>query len=309
MTVLSWPPRRARPKLAIAIPASIVADTPHLREKTLRVGLIGRAAAIFQVEEIIVYRDKASGDGREADFVAAVLRYMETPQYLRKRIFPLKPELRYVGILPPLRTSHHPLDTKLSGLRLGSFREGLVLQSNRQRSVVDIGLDKPIPIPAPKLKVNERITVKILEAGEPPKVQLSLKNEIPFYWGYNVTVSDRSLSRSVRKGDGNFVIATSKFGESIRNMSAQLAKEMGQAKKCTILFGSPSEGLREILTRENSSMEQVANLAINAIPEQGTETVRTEEAVYATLAILNSLTPERSLVDPNYQVEKAKSVL
>ncbi len=44
-------------KLAIAIPASTISDTPHLREKTAKIGLIGRAAAIFRVEEIILYPD------------------------------------------------------------------------------------------------------------------------------------------------------------------------------------------------------------------------------------------------------------
>ena len=44
-------------KLTIAIPASTISDTPHLREKTAKVGLIGRAAAIFRVHEIIVYPD------------------------------------------------------------------------------------------------------------------------------------------------------------------------------------------------------------------------------------------------------------
>ena len=44
--------RRDR-KLAVAIPVSIVSDIPHLREKTLKIGLIGRAAAIFRVTEMI----------------------------------------------------------------------------------------------------------------------------------------------------------------------------------------------------------------------------------------------------------------
>ena len=44
-------------KIAIAIPASTISDTPHLREKTAKIGLIGRAAAIFRVDEIIVYPD------------------------------------------------------------------------------------------------------------------------------------------------------------------------------------------------------------------------------------------------------------
>ena len=51
-------------KLSIAIPASTIADTPHLREKTAKMGLIGRAAAIFRVDEIIVYPDNPKVDQR-----------------------------------------------------------------------------------------------------------------------------------------------------------------------------------------------------------------------------------------------------
>ena len=44
-----------RKKLTIAIPASIISDTPHLREKTSKIGSIARSAAIFRVNEIIIY--------------------------------------------------------------------------------------------------------------------------------------------------------------------------------------------------------------------------------------------------------------
>ncbi|MEM0313394.1 MAG: RNA methyltransferase, partial [Candidatus Bathyarchaeia archaeon] len=72
--------------ISIAIPASVVSDTPHLREKTSKVGLIGRAAAIFGVDEIIIYRDDPEANqGRDINLIAALLSYMETPQYLKKK--------------------------------------------------------------------------------------------------------------------------------------------------------------------------------------------------------------------------------
>ena len=70
----------SRKKLAIAVPASVISDTPHLREKTSKIGLIGRAAAIFRVEEIIVYvDDPRTEQKRELDLVATLLSYMERP--------------------------------------------------------------------------------------------------------------------------------------------------------------------------------------------------------------------------------------
>ena len=103
-------------RLVIAIPASIISDTPHLREKTAKVGLIGRAAAIFRVDEIVVYRDNPKEkQTADLDLIATLLSYMETPQYLRKRLFKIEPQLQYAGILPPLRTPHHPVSGKTEG--------------------------------------------------------------------------------------------------------------------------------------------------------------------------------------------------
>ena len=118
-------------KLAIAIPASVISDTPHLREKTSKIGLIGRAAAIFRVDEIIVYPDNPKADQvRDLDFIALLLNYLETPQYLRKRLFKIEPSLQFAGILPPLRTPHHPLSGKTRDLKVGEYREGLVLSED-----------------------------------------------------------------------------------------------------------------------------------------------------------------------------------
>src|SRR3989339_2043197 len=64
-------------RLIIAFPASVILDTPHLREKTAKVGLIGRAAAIFRVDEIIIYPDNPKSDQRrDMDFIALLLNYL-----------------------------------------------------------------------------------------------------------------------------------------------------------------------------------------------------------------------------------------
>ena len=112
-------------KLSIAIPASVISDTPHLREKTSKIGLIARAAAIFRVNEILLYPDNLKVDqSRDLRFIALLLNYLETPQYLRKALFKLEPDLQYAGILPPLRTPHHPLSGKTKHLKVGEYREG-----------------------------------------------------------------------------------------------------------------------------------------------------------------------------------------
>jgi hypothetical protein len=54
-----------------------------------------------------------------------------------------------------------------------------------------------------------------------------------------------------------------------------------------LAFGAPALGLNEIVAREGLRLEDIVDFVVNTIPLQGTETVRTEEALIASLAVLN----------------------
>ena len=105
-------------RISIAIPASLVSEYSNLREKTEIIGRVARSAAIFRIEDIIIYPDNPD----ESNLIKLLLGYMETPQYLRKNIYKMKPELQYAGVLPPLRTPHHPTESKLEEIKIGEFR-------------------------------------------------------------------------------------------------------------------------------------------------------------------------------------------
>jgi len=274
------------PKLSIAIPASLVSDTPHLREKTYKIGMIGRAAAIFRVEEIVIYPDQPDKDQRkDARLIELILSYMETPQYLRKRIFKLRPELRYVGVLPPLRTPHHPTTSHSSDLRIGECREGIVISSSRKGSKVYIGVEKPAFIKGVRLPAGRRVTVKIKDLKREIEAVLVDREEIKDYWGYRIVVSEKSLGKMLKNWD--LIIATSKYGVPFMKVKKELTQRWLKAKRRIILFGSPSAGLYEILGLEGLNLDEIADFVVNTIPLQGVGTVRTEEAVYASLAIFN----------------------
>ena len=277
--------------IAIAIPVSVISDIPHLREKTLEIGLIGRAAAIFRVNEIIVYSDNpgSSNQKRDRTLIVTLLSYMETPQYLRKRLFEIKPELKYAGILAPLRTPHHPLEARAKNLKVGEHREGVVIAVNDKGSVVDIGVENPVLISGKNLPLNKRITVTVTKAGKPLRVvQANLAN-INDYWGYTVTPSKGSFGKLAKSGNYDLVIATSKMGTSIQKVSDELSERWKKAKNILVGFGAPSKGLQDIASDEKLSLAKISDCIINTVPEQGTETVRTEEAIYATLALLNMI--------------------
>ncbi|NWG10543.1 hypothetical protein HXY33_02150 [Candidatus Bathyarchaeota archaeon] len=52
-------------------------------------------------------------------------------------------------------------------------------------------------------------------------------------------------------------------------------------------FGAPTRGLYEIVKSEGLSLDAISDFVVNAVPMQGTETIRTEEALIASFAILN----------------------
>jgi predicted SPOUT superfamily RNA methylase MTH1 len=275
-------------KISIAIPASVVSDTPHLREKTSKIGLIGRTAAIFRVNEIIIYPDVPKINQRvESDLVATLLAYVETPQYLRKRLFRLRPELQYAGILPPLRTPHHPLNRNMKKLKVGEYREGVVLSKTREGTLVDIGVEQPALLPDSQLPAGRRITVKIVRAGRQIEVVLVNRNEITEYWGYTVDLEELKLGKILKNRSFDLTIATSKYGAPFADIAEKMAGKWKEAKTVLVVFGAPSRGLYEIAKYEGLNLDSIVDFVVNTIPAQGTETVRTEEAIMASLAILN----------------------
>ena len=277
-------------KLCIAIPASVVSDTPHLREKTSKIGLIGRAAAIFRVNEIIIYPDSPEvNQRRESDLVATLLAYMETPQYLRKRLFRLQPELQYAGILPPLRTPHHPLNRKMKNLKVSEYREGATLSKTREGTLVDIGVEQPALILNEQLPMGKRVTVRIEKVGKQIEVELVSRDEVSDYWGFMITVEKHTLGKILKNRSFDLTVATSRYGVPFADVAKEIAERWKKARTILVAFGAPTRGLREIVKCEGLSLGDIADFVVNTVPTQGTETVRTEEALVASLAILNML--------------------
>ena len=276
-------------KLSITFPASLVSDVPHLREKTSKAGLIGRAAAIFRVDEIIVYPDDPQADQAvDRDLIVTLLSYMETPQYLRRSLFRFRPELRYAGVLPPLRTSHHPLVRQVKGLKVGEYREGVVESRRSDGVLVDVGVERPVHVPDPHLRVGKRVTVRIADVGKQVEARLARRMDIEAYWGYVVRPVDQGFGRLLRSGDFDLTVATSKRGAHFADIVEKIVADWQNSRRILVGFGSPSRGLHEIVDEEGLKLEEVADLIVNTVPRQGTETVRTEEAVIASLAVLNS---------------------
>jgi predicted SPOUT superfamily RNA methylase MTH1 len=250
--------------------------------------LIGRAAAIFRVSEIIIYLDNPkAGQIADMDLVATLLAYMETPQYLRKRLFRLRPELQYAGILPPLRTPHHPLNRQMRNLRVGEYREGVTLSRTKEGTLVDIGVEKPTLTLSKQLPMNRRVTVKIVKVEKQIESVPVNRDEIPAYWGYRVLAEKHTFGDIVRMRNFDLTVATSKLGTPFADVAEKIDEKWRRSNTILVAFGAPSQGLYEIAKNQGASLDELVDFVVNIVPAQGTETIRTEEALIASLAILN----------------------
>nr|MDO8100301.1 putative RNA uridine N3 methyltransferase [Candidatus Njordarchaeota archaeon] len=276
------------PKVSIAIPASIVVDVPGLQMKTYKIGQVGRVAAIYRVEEIYVYPDHNYGKQEgDIELVYQVLLYMETPQYLRKRLFPLSRVLKYAGALPPLNTPHHPTNSLVATLENGEFREGVVVSCGKTGSLIDVGVEKPLRTLA---LINEgtRGTFRVKKEGEKVSLDPSERSKPTDYWGYRVHKLREQLGTFLKRRGFDLQILTSRSGSPMGDLIEELVPRLQSSGRILLSFGSPKEGLKQILSREGLGLS-IADYVLNTVPGQGTSSVRTEEAIHASLATINLL--------------------
>ena len=94
---------------------------------------------------------------------------------------------------------------------------------------------------------------------------------------------------SLSRRDFDVVLGTSRLGTPLHEVLGEFWRAVRDASELLVVFGSPSEGLYDIASREGFELDEACDFVLNTIPGQGVATVRTEEAVLATLAILNLL--------------------
>ncbi|MDL2246184.1 RNA-binding protein [Methanobrevibacter sp. OttesenSCG-928-K11] len=265
-------------KVSVFLPSSFISETRDLKLKTSKVGMIGRALAVFRIDNVVIYNDGHNGDyaEKDADFISEILGYMNTPQYLRKRAYPIKELLKHVGILPPLRTPHHPTDDEP---KVGDYRQGFTVKRNKKGTFVDIGMEN-LAFCKEQLTVNKIFSFKVTKIAKEVIVTPDEPDDV--YWGYNVISTNKSLKNSLKLINPDFVVSTTRYGNLINSIFDELNYKVDKSQSIAILFGGPYSSIEDNIS---SSKWDICEL--NTIPNQGTETVRTEEAVVATLSLFN----------------------
>jgi methyltransferase len=328
--------------LSIALPGSILDNAVH-KSAELQASLacqVARAAAVFCIDEIIVFREgPRSADEDSTDTLALLLRYMDTPQYLRRHLFPVSEKLKNVGSLNPLNLPNHfaKADTP-------RWRDGVAVPSGRSfvgRSkhdsdqtakkdalvsrYVDVGLQRLVEVDQ-QVPLFDRVTVDLFASGESysacpgkylfgqiahrsaPRLQRGL------YWGYTIRVAD-SLLEALRCSAAeecedkkecyyDLVVGTSERGAPIGgHPDAPVLTQCAfpEFSRGLIVFGGV-HGLEHSARCDMKLMERnigtssadalpvddLFDFYVNTCPRQGSRTIRTEEAIPISLAVLQS---------------------
>ncbi len=276
--------------VSIAIPSSFASQIQHPIVKAYMISQIARAAAIFRVENIIIYL--ASVDRVQKRYqkqIAMILNYLITPQYLRKKIFPKTKLLRYVGVLPPLQTPNHPLYEEFSLIK-EELREGLILRETKSNYIVDVGLSRKIKVKKTrKLSVGNLVLVHLKRISGKLVGNVVDYPEFNFYLRYNVISLNGVLKQllDMYKSKRFTIIGTSRFGVLYSRVSQEIKEDVKKNKRVLVVFGGPKEGLLSL-----GSKAEDYDFFINIVPNQGVKVIRTEEAVFATLSLLVNLLAE-----------------
>ena len=268
----------------VLVPSSLAREAPDQREATRKLGTVARAAAVFRVDRLAVFGDPPGEGEWGGDFVATVLGYATTPPYLRKAVWGRRSELQFAGTLPPLRVSPRAGSGSNGS---GSLRQGIVTEVGSDGRVrVNCGLQHPVSLLVPdgmSATEGERVAVRV-SSRRPVRARLT-DEPLP-----GPTVDRADLSAALDRPDAGLRIAASRHGTPLT--VGRLGELTGrvEADGFTVAFGAPGRGLPEILGVEPSATDGPDGAGfdrwINTIPDQGSETVRTEEAMFATLAPL-----------------------
>ncbi|OQS03703.1 hypothetical protein THRCLA_21098 [Thraustotheca clavata] len=303
--------RRTKGRLftvSIAVPGSIVDNAQTKELKTYLAGQIARAAAIFQVDEVIVFDDQLGKAANDKDvtkkynnpndchvFLGRILQYLETPQYLRKALFPVHSDLKYAGLLNPLDCPHH-----MRGDEWTTYREGVVVEQatkDKKGSYVNVGLKKYAVIDK-YIQPGVRVTVKLDESSKDKKKLAGTvvspaepREQLGTYWGYTMrfaTSLKEVWTESPYKKGYDLKIGTSERGTSCVD---DRDFKLPPFEHVLIVFGGVA-GIEECTSADESiavngdQAHTLFDMWVNTCPQQGSRTIRSEEAILISMSAL-----------------------
>ncbi|MBA3977024.1 MAG: hypothetical protein H0X50_02360 [Nitrosopumilus sp.] len=272
----------------VAVPDSFLYGTTSDIDKTFKIFQLARSLSIFRVENIYIFHDKIINPSNdEISFMITLLEYLDTPQYLRKKIYPKMDILKYAGKLHPIQSYHHKDKVSLENIKNGESRIG-VLEKKGNAFFVDVGLDSLIKYQGKIKQQGKKLDVKLLKKNNLlTALDTNRENINELYWGYKV-YHYNFIYDILKIYPKSRILLTSRYSEFYRvnsDFSENLKNYAQNKEPVLIVFGSPKFGLNEIFNKERINMANYHSF--NFFPHQGTQTVRLEESIFGVLSILN----------------------
>merc|ERR1719354_231987 len=282
--------------VTLALPGSIISNCQTKELKSYVAGQIARAATIYKVDEIVIFTEDGSEPRQEfrganrSDpnlFLARVLQYLETPQYLRKELFPLHRDLKHAGLINPLDAPHH-----LRWNQDCRFREGIVSEVLKDGCKVNVGWRRLVTIDK-QFAQGTRVTIDFGESYEGGQVPTgrAVSPDTPrakhgLYWGYQTRMAhgiDKVISECPFKDGYDLCVGTSERGSNAQESDFKLPK----FKHLLLVFGGV-DGLEvcKIQGKAFTRPDRLFDMYVNTCMNQGSGTIRTEEAILISLSVL-----------------------
>ncbi len=276
-------------KITIFLPNNLLENEDTLLLKTIKIGIFSRLFTIFRVDEVIFYENQAKKSDKT--LLKELFHYLNRAPYLRKYV-KKKDNLKFVGVLPPIQSPNH-LGIKMDNIE---YKEGIIIdlinKTELKEIKIDIGDEKPRiielnSISCEKLKKNDIITVKI----EDNQIIFENPENQGFFWRYNTIISNETIKNLLENLEmrENIIIGASKEGEifSAEDFNSQNKNKNGTCEYI-LLFGPLKGSFKDYLMKKKINFNLI-NQWYNFIPNQGTKTIKLEEAVISTLSALNLL--------------------
>ncbi len=264
-----------KPCICVIFPTNIFSDIPHLREKTVRIANLARTFFIFNVTEVVLFNYEVFDNT-----LLKLLKFFSIPSYLRKFVFKIDKDLRYVGVAPPIRAKIEE-DKK--------NRIGVVVKIENDTAYINAGFKKFIKVKKNKLKKGDIVKLSFVNNN------WRVVNNDEIYFNFTIKVTHNIIDLLISEKPRSFIIGTSKelISTKCKILNLEeillLRKIIKDKQKIIFLFGSPREGIYEIFSKLNFNLDNLVDIVFNVFPNQGTITIRTDEAIFGTLSIFNMI--------------------
>jgi len=288
-------------EVEVLLPECALENEPDLLRSTLKASLIARFASIYRVKKLVIYKsrldEKCTRLGR---VLKTLLDYFIAPPYLKKKMFPLASELKYVGLAPPVQVPVHGVGESLVE---GEVRAALAVGRRAGKLLVDVGLGKPVEAELGRGSAREGslVYVRVVKAS-PLSLELVGEEELEragVYTGYRTELVEDLGSYLESAKRSSYRLGTAREGDPVWLHLHQLARDLKKKGKVAVVFGEPYRGIHEIVSGLGLDASKLFDGVFNFIPRQGTRTVRLEEALSAVLQTIR-------LVEEGLSAQKAQ---